>query len=336
MLAKFSGNTNFTLTKFSGQATSFRQATFSGGVNFNLAMFSGQAGFETTTFSGQANLSKANFKRITYFSGATFQKEADFNQAAFFHRVYFSDRSPDLGTFNGVTRFNYVLFEANEKIIFDVHDLSKVSFANTDITRVRFSEIAESRENLINLEGAMTVYRDLRENYEFRLRYDEAGKFFTREMELKRNYREVLSQDGSSTIVKSNDLLRRNLSLTGLYYRFSNYGESIAKPAIIGAITIMLSALLWHIQNDPTSELSLSIIPVSKTANFINVTQIWNNTHLMKAFERSIADFDPILSLGSDIKVGIIDYVVKIVGGGLTFGLLLIALRRKFERKYTR
>jgi hypothetical protein len=56
----------------------------------------------------------------------------------------------------------------------------------------------------------------------------------------------------------------------------------------------------------------------------------------MKAFERSIADFDPILSLGSDIKVGIIDYVVKIVGGGLTFGLLLIALRRKFERKYTR
>jgi hypothetical protein len=51
-----------------------------------------------------------------------------------------------------------------------------------------------------------------------------------------------------------------------------------------------------------------------------------------------IADFDPILSLspGSDIKVGIIDYVVKIVGGGLTFGLLLIALRRKFERKYTR
>jgi hypothetical protein len=236
MLAKFSGNTNFTLTKFSGQATSFRQATFSGGVNFNLAMFSGQAGFETTTFSGQANLSKANFKRITYFSGATFQKEADFNQAAFFHRVYFSDRSPDLGTFNGVTRFNYVLFEANEKIIFDVHDLSKVSFANTDITRIRFSEIArwgegkkdkdrfkiieerwleESRENLINLEGAMAVYRDLRENYEFRLRYDEAGKFFTREMELKRNYREVLSQDGSSTIVKSNDLLRRNLSLTG-------------------------------------------------------------------------------------------------------------------------
>jgi hypothetical protein len=57
---------------------------------------------------------------------------------------------------------------------------------------------------------------------------------------------------------------------------------------------------------------------------------------LPKAFERSFVDFLPLLSLGEDIKVGIIDYVLKIVGGALTFGLLAIALRRKFERKYTR
>jgi hypothetical protein len=124
--------------------------------------------------------------------------------------------------------------------------------------------------------------------------------------------------------------------LTGLYYRFSNYGESIAKPTIIGAIMIGLSALFWHIQNNPTAEPSLSTIIPKNDSNFINAAQIWNNTHLLKAFERSIADFDPILSLGSDIKISIIDYVVKIVGGGLTFILLGIALRRKFERKYTR
>ena len=122
--------------------------------------------------------------------------------------------------------------------------------------------------------------------------------------------------------------------MTGLYYRFSNYGESIAKPAIIGAITIGLSALFWHIQNNPIAEPSLSVIP-NATSNFINLAQIWNHLHLLKAFERSVVDFDPILSPRSDIKVGIIDYVVKIVGGGLTF-VLLIALRRKFERKYTR
>jgi hypothetical protein len=54
----------------------------------------------------------------------------------------------------------------------------------------------------------------------------------------------------------------------------------------------------------------------------------------LKAFERSIAGFIPLLPLGSNIKVGIIDYVIKIVGGAVTFGLIAIALRRRFERRY--
>src|SRR5919112_4419997 len=58
--------------------------------------------------------------------------------------------------------------------------------------------------------------------------------------------------------------------------------------------------------------------------------------HKDRAYERSFADFLPLLPTGSEIKVGIIDYIIKIVGGALTFGLLAIALRRKFERKYTR
>ena len=42
-------------------------------------------------------------------------------------------------------RFNYTLFEAKEKIIFEVQDLSNVSFMNSDITRVRFSDKARWR-----------------------------------------------------------------------------------------------------------------------------------------------------------------------------------------------
>lgn len=34
--------------------------------------------------------------------------------------------------------------------------------------------------------AVMAVYRNLRENFEYRMRYDEAGEFFVREMELKR------------------------------------------------------------------------------------------------------------------------------------------------------
>jgi hypothetical protein len=53
-------------------------------------------------------------------------------------------------------------------------------------------------------------------------------------------------------------------------------------------------------------------------------------------FERSLTDFLPQLSMPSDTKIGIIDFIVKIAGGGLTYVLLGVALGRKFERKYTR
>ena len=180
--------------------------------------------------------------------------------------------------------------------------------------------------------GSITaVYRSPREN-------DEAGKFFIKEMELKRKYRETPSNGYSSIIVKPNFCFRRNLSLTGLYYHFSNYGESIVRPTIIGAIIVGLSTIFWLIQNNPAAEPSLSVIPnkANTTSNFINLTHlfVWNSSNLQTAFKRSLTDFLPLLSSSSNAAV--IDFIVKIVGGALTFVLLGIALRRKFERKYTR
>jgi hypothetical protein len=112
--------------------------------------------------------------------------------------------------------FKYTTFEQPNKITIDNidEDLSKFSFVGSDITRIRFGgnitwggkdgfriieeewidktqkEKEDDREN-VSLALALTVYRNLRENYEFRLRYDEGGKFFTKEMELKRKYRFV-------------------------------------------------------------------------------------------------------------------------------------------------
>jgi len=75
----------------------------------------------------------------------------------------------------------------------------------------------------------------------------------------------------------------------------------------------------------------------NNTSTFI----LWKNatnytSDLLKAFQRSIADFILILQLGGDTKIGAIDYVIKLVGEAVTFGLIAIALRRRFERKYTR
>jgi hypothetical protein len=157
-------------------------------------------------------------------------------------------------------------------------------------------------------------------------------------MELKRWYRTVRTKNGKGFEVKKNNRFRRNLSLTDLYCHFSTYGKSILKPTIIGIITIGLSTLFWLTQSDPTLQPSLSAINPSSShiANFTGTANFTNPNHLLRSFERSFADFLPLLPMGSEIKVGIIDYIIKIVGGALTFGLLAIALRRKFERKYTR
>jgi hypothetical protein len=76
------------------------------------------------------------------------------------------------------------------------------------------------------------------------MRYDEAGQFFIREMELKRKYR---SKD-YGFVVKQNKWLRRNFSLTGLYYNLFVYGEDLKRPALILLLPLfILSTLYWGV-----------------------------------------------------------------------------------------
>jgi uncharacterized protein YjbI with pentapeptide repeats len=368
--AEFHGEADFGEAKFSREAD-FGKAEFHGEADFISVKFLESASFRLTEFLGEATFINAKFSGEAGFSNAKFCGEATFSKAKFSGEADFSD------TFKDKTFFNYVLFEDGKKILFRIEDLSRFSFMGTDITRVRFSDRArwgkkdkfkvveeemledslignsplQVNEGQASLGSVMAVYRNLRENYEYRLRYDEAGKFFFKEMELKRKYKEnekkytsgrnngSSNEAGTSVTISRNGWLRRNFSLTGLYYHFSNYGESIAKPTIIGAIIVGLSTLFWLIQNNPTAEPSLSFINNSShVSNFINGTylSVWNNTHVLKAFERSLGDILPILDIKGEMKVGIVDFIVKIVGGALTFVLLGVALRRKFERKYTR
>ena len=48
-------------------------------------------------------------------------------------------------------------------------------------------------------------------------------------MELKRKYRENFTDSGNLE-VKGNGWFRKNMSLTGLYYHLSRYGEDLARP----------------------------------------------------------------------------------------------------------
>jgi hypothetical protein len=74
----------------------------------------------------------------------------------------------------------------------------------------------------------------------------------------------------------------------------------------------------------------------NSTSHFVYLNQTGNLAQWHKAFEQSLSDLIPLLPSVSKVEIGLLDYVIKITDGALTFGLLAIALRRKFERKYTR
>jgi hypothetical protein len=399
-LAKFKTLASFNSATFSGNAT-FNSATFSGYTNFDSAEFSGNATFDSAEFSGESIFSEAKFsKNKANFRQATFVDEAEFSDTMFcfgadFYRSIFSNGAYFSANFKLDTFFNYVRYENQNKITFESKDMSKVSFINTDITRVRFSDkivwggkdkftvieekwledSASSKNNIeerkkVSLGGALSVYRNLRENYEFRLQFEEAGKFFIREMELKRKYRQetvVSSSSSSDFTIKKNRLITRNIfSLIGWYHILSNYGESLWRPTVVGILIVFSFTFFFVTQSNPTlipsvynvsSNSSLihsgtknathsfanntkvavaAVKPNTNYSKFIGLEEIKNPTQWQKAFERAMGDFIPLLTLPSDIKVGMIDFIIKIVGGAVTFGLLAIALRRKFERKYTR
>ncbi len=136
--------------------------------------------------------------------------------------------------------------------------------------------------------------------------------------------------------------------MTGWHHLLLNYGESLWRPTLAGAIIVMLVTLFFICQSNPTLAPTLSSPSIIKTNNnnhasknpittssFIGFSQIGNGTHWLKASERSLGDFLPLLSMASAIKIGLSDYIIKIVGGAVTFGLIAISLRRGFERKYT-
>ena len=61
-------------------------------------------------------------------------------QEVYFSKVTFLGKSNFSGAFKGLTYFQYVTFENPNKNIFEVQDMSRVSFVNTDITGIRFGD----------------------------------------------------------------------------------------------------------------------------------------------------------------------------------------------------
>jgi|SRR5215217_410290 len=348
--AHFNGEANFFESQFSeGEKLDFSTAIFLKRTNFSSAYFNGETVFANVGLD-EVNFSGAKFNEKANFSGTKFNRRADFSRTYFSGEANFIDNAID-PTIDII--FNGVLFKEQERIIFN-GDLSKVSFANTDITRIRFGDAVvwgiknrnlgqnirkvalsdkkgsihqgdnidftiydemilkqdvqiKNKTPINSLETVITEYRNLRENYEYNLRYEEAGQFFIREMELRRKYKQ--QSIATDKTIKEKNRLEGIFSFAGLYYYLSDYGESTRKPLIITASTFVTGTLyFWYLKGFSMDAASLS-----------------------DSIRRTLQSFFPFFSLPEN--PGLAEMILKATALPLA-GLFVITLRRKLERRF--
>ena len=207
--------------------------------------------------------------------------------------------------------------------------------SETDITRIKFDgdttwggndgyTVFDARElkdnpSKSNLTLVLAVYRNLRENYEFQLMYEEAGQFFIKEMELKRIYYQDRNNN-NTTKVKN---WKRYFSVTNCYNILCSYGESF-KRVSAWSIALFVSALLYFFIVSDISELAQN----KSLRNADYVTEVTKN--LFPRFEISLER-----TLGSffHIEGRLADYVVRVASLPI-LGTMFIVLRRRFERRF--
>jgi len=82
-------------------------------------------------------------------------------------------------------------------------------------------------DKYLTLENVLAVYRALRENYDYYLKYDESGRFFINEMDLKKAYSNLIEK-----------------IVMWVYKLLCLYGESFTRTLYWIAIAIVLFAIL--------------------------------------------------------------------------------------------
>jgi len=181
--------------------------SFEGSTNFSSSYLE-KVDFFKPIFKKNANFSESKLKEVSFSEGKIEGKgefmKTQFNDNVKFLNFEINESDFTKAQFQGKIWFNDVRFVNQNKVVFDVDDLATVSFKNTDMTKVRFGEnvkwggkdgftiIDESRleesSDSVALENTIVIYRNLRKNYENRLRYEEADKFFKKEIELTKKY----------------------------------------------------------------------------------------------------------------------------------------------------
>lgn len=268
----FKKGADFSRAAFRAGTADFKSSRFAGTADFFHADFF-HADFDWAIFAG-SRFNKAVFRDGASFYGATFGSAAGFHSARFLGEARFEESEFKMGgdfagaRFKRPAYFRGVKMKCPSLVRFD-GNVSNVSFLNTDVKEIGFGSMTtwspqerpgsssiwdrkwriydekslddESPDPALNLENVRGVYRDLRDNFDRQLRYDMAGGFFVREMEVGRKYK---VDDSGHVALKP--VFRRALTWNAAYNVIAEYGQSLGRPSLFLALTLVAGSLvLW-------------------------------------------------------------------------------------------
>jgi len=173
--------------------------------------------------------------------------------------------------------------------------------------------LEKNQETSLQLENVMDIYRNLRENNDFYLRYEVAGEFFVREMELKRKYKENKNPVETKKTVQKNPL-EQIASALGVYSIISQYGHSLYRP-FYASIPILGFFIVLFCYDDASKP------------EFIKYS---SQDLLIHSLFRSVSGFFPFYS---SEQTDYWDIILRIILLPIS-GSFFIALKRKLERKF--
>ena len=250
------------------------------------------------TYSAIAVTAYLNRTEITIPNGIMIKKEDENNFLISDSKGSFKHISNSANSIDELkNNLIYIQLEDKNKCILYIGDSIVHSF---DIEYKNNQRLVYSEFILLN--NILSEYRNLRENFEFNLRYEEAGELFKREMELKRKYKQLSKEP--RYVVGSYKWIYRNFSLTGLYYHLFNYGESFFRPLVIFVLPFFIFSLFYFILLDSGS-MFLNNDYLNEVRNFIKNGHISENTESL-------------------IKTLLLPIIAT----------LFIPLRRRFERRF--
>jgi uncharacterized protein YjbI with pentapeptide repeats len=223
------------------QNANFREATFQD-ANFWRATFQGTADFRRATFQGTADFRGATFQGTADFRGATFQ-DADFRGATFQNANFWGATIEK--TFEFAPAKYKVLDLRDAKFLFRANitaNMTSAKFHRAYLDNVAFIDCIwpgkifeevhmEDEDIKISYNQLETIYRDLKQNMQNHGDYDTAGKFYYREMEMRRK--------GSTSW--------KNRIWLNIYRIVGGYGEGPLNTAAVSGFIIILFALAYGI-----------------------------------------------------------------------------------------